>query len=78
CVRDGKVFTVMSSYNAMNGIPTSANRFLLTDLLRHRWGFRGYVVSDCDAIADITRTHHFVPTYAEASALAVNAGCDIN
>ena len=78
CVREGKVFTVMSSYNAMNGIPTSANRFLLTDLLRRRWGFRGYVVSDCDAIGDITRTHHFVPTYAEAAALAVNAGCDIN
>ena len=44
----------------MNGIPTSASRFLLTDLLRDRWGFRGYVVSDCDAIGDIFRTHHFV------------------
>ena len=78
CVREGHVFTVMSSYNAMNGIPTTASRFLLTDLLRDRWGFRGYVVSDCDAIGDICRTHHFVPTYAEAAALAVNAGCDIN
>jgi beta-glucosidase len=78
CVRDGHVFTVMSSYNAMNGIPTSANRFLLTELLRERWGFRGYVVSDCDAVGDICRTHKFVPTYAEAAALAVNAGCDIN
>ncbi len=78
CVRDGKVFTVMSSYNEMNGIPTTANPFLLTELLRNRWGFRGYVVSDCDAVGDITRTHHFVPTFAEASALAVNAGCDIN
>ncbi len=78
CVRDGHVFTVMSSYNAMNGIPTTANRFLLTDVLRRRWGFRGYVVSDCDAVGDICRTHHFVPTYPEAAALAVNAGCDIN
>lgn len=78
CVREGKVFTVMSSYNEMNGIPTTANPFLLTELLRNRWGFRGYVVSDCDAVGDIMRTHHFVPTYAEASALAVNAGCDIN
>ena len=77
-VRDGKVFTVMASYNAMNGIPTSANPFLMTYLLRRRWGFRGYVVSDCDAIADICSTHHFVPTFAEAAALAVNAGCDIN
>ena len=78
CVKEGHVFTVMSSYNAMNGIPTTASRFLLTDLLRTRWGFRGYVVSDCDAVGDIFRTHHFVPTYAEAAALAVNAGCDIN
>jgi beta-glucosidase len=78
CVKEGQVFTVMSSYNALNGIPTTASRFLLTDLLRERWGFRGYVVSDCDAIGDICRTHHFVPTFAEAAALAVNAGCDIN
>jgi beta-glucosidase len=78
CVREGRTFTVMSSYNAMNGIPTTANPALLTDLLRKRWGFRGYVVSDCDAVGDITRTHHFVPTFAEAAALAVNAGCDIN
>lgn len=78
CVKQGHVFTVMSSYNEMNGIPTTANPFLLTELLRGRWGFRGYVVSDCDAVGDICRTHHFVPTYPEAAALAVNAGCDIN
>jgi len=78
CVREGQVFTVMSSYNAMNGIPTTANRFLLTDLLRKRWGFRGYVVSDCGAISNICHTHKFVPTDAEAAALAVNAGCDVN
>ncbi len=78
CVKEGHVFTVMSSYNAMNGIPTTANPFLLTELLRGRWGFRGYVASDCDAVGDICRTHHFVPTYPEAAALAVNAGCDIN
>jgi beta-glucosidase len=78
CVRDGHVFTVMSSYNSMNGIPTSASRFLLTDLLRKRWGFRGYVVSDCDAIGDIFSPHHFAGSYAEASAHAINAGGSIN
>jgi len=78
CVKEGHVFTVMSSYNALNGIPTTASLFLLTDVLRKRWGFRGYVVSDCDAVGDICRTHKFVLTYAEAAALAVNAGCDIN
>ncbi len=78
CVREGHVFSVMSSYNEMNGIPTTANRFLLTELLRKRWGFRGYVVSDCGAISNICHTHKFVPTDAEAAALAVNAGCDVN
>jgi beta-glucosidase len=77
-VTQGRVCTVMSSYNSLNGVPTSCNRFLLTDTLRNRWGFQGYVVSDCDAVEDITKTHKFVPTLEEAAALAVNAGCDIN
>ncbi len=87
-VRQGQIFAVMSSYNELNGIPTTASPFLLTDLLRNRWGFRGYVVSDCGAVSDIYQSyrpeahqyqgHHFVNNYAEAAALAVNAGCDIN
>jgi beta-glucosidase len=77
-VKQGRVFTVMSSYNSLNGIPTSCNRFLLNDLLRDSWGFQGYVVSDCDAVEDICRTHHFVSTLEEAAALALSAGCDIN
>ena len=76
-MKEGQVFTVMSSYNALNGIPTTASPFLLTELLRDKWGFRGYVVTDCGAIEDITRGHQFVPTPAEAAALAVNAGCDV-
>src|SRR5579871_6249150 len=77
-VKHGRVFTVMSSYNSLNGVPTSCSRFLLTDVLRNLWGFQGYVVSDCDAVEDIAKTHKFVPTLEEAAALAVNAGCDIN
>jgi beta-glucosidase len=77
-VKQGGVFTVMSSYNSLNGVPTSCSGFLLTDVLRNLWGFQGYVVSDCDAIEDISKTHKFVPTLEEAAALAVNAGCDIN
>ncbi|NNM84422.1 MAG: carbohydrate-binding protein, partial [Phycisphaerales bacterium] len=71
-------FTVMSSYNEVNGVPTTGSRYLLTDILRKRWGFRGYVTSDCDAVGDIYRTHHFVQTWHEAAALALNAGCDLN
>ena len=77
CVKEGQVFTVMSSYNAVNGIPTTASPFLLTQLLRDKWGFRGYVVTDCGAVDDVYKEHKFVPTAPEAAALAVNAGCDI-
>ena len=78
CVREGRVFSVMSAYNSLWGIPCSASPFLLTDTLRKRWGFKGYVVSDCDAIADIYRTHHYAETPEEAAALAIKAGSDLN
>ncbi len=78
CVVEADVFAVMSAYNAINGIPCSADRFLLTSLLRDRWGFRGYVTSDCDAVAIIVNGHHYVPTLHQAAALAMQAGCDVN
>lgn len=78
-VREGKVAGVMSAYNSINGVPASANSFLLTELLRRRWGFEGYVVSDCDAIHDIygEQQHHYVKTAEEAAAAAVKAGCNL-
>jgi beta-glucosidase len=78
-VREGKVAGVMGSYNAIDGIPACANKFLLTDLLRTQWGFEGYVVSDCDAIRDIwgQRQHKYVKTPEEAAAAAIKAGCNL-
>ena len=78
-VREGKVAGVMGSYNAVDGVPACANKFLLTDLLRTRWGFEGYVVSDCDAIRDIwgQRQHKYVSTPEEAAAAAIKAGCNL-
>jgi len=78
-VREGKVAGVMSAYNAVNGVPATASRFLLTDLLRDQWGFEGYVVSDCDAVRDIygARQHRYVETVEEAAALAIKAGCNL-
>jgi beta-glucosidase len=78
-VREGKVAGVMGSYNAVDGIPACANKFLLTDLLRNQWGFEGYVVSDCDAIHDIwgQRQHKYVNTPEEAAAAAIKAGCNL-
>ena len=77
-VRAGKAFSVMAAYNSLNGVPCSANTVLLRDILRNEWGFRGYVVSDCDAVADIVNGHHFVPSLAEAAGMALNAGTDLN
>ena len=50
-VREGHVGAVMSAYNRVYGKSATASPFLLTELLRKRWGFNGHVVSDCDAVA---------------------------
>lgn len=78
CVKQGGVFSVMAAYSSLWGVPCPANRLLLTEILRERWGFKGYVVSDCDAIADIYQTHHYVETAPEAAAVAIKAGSDLN
>ncbi len=78
CALDADVFTFMSAYSAINGVPCCADRFLLTSLLRDRWGFRGYVTSDCDAIYNIFNPHHYLPTLHQAAAAAMQAGCDLN
>ena len=75
-VTEGKAGSVMCAYNSINGQPACANEFLLQDQLRGKWHFRGYVVSDCEAIVNIFRDHHFTSTQAEASALAVQRGMD--
>jgi beta-glucosidase len=68
--------SVMCAYNSINGQPACANEFLLEDQLRGKWGFQGYVVSDCGAVIDIFKGHHFKPTQAEASAISLQRGMD--
>jgi beta-glucosidase len=75
-VTEGKVGSVMCAYNRVNGEPACASNFLLQDRLRGAWGFQGYVVSDCDAIADIQRGHHYTQTMAEAAAVSLKRGVD--
>lgn len=60
-VDNSDVSTVMSAYNAVNGVPSSANEFLLTTLLRETYGFTGSVVSDCGAIGNIAGQHKWKP-----------------
>jgi beta-glucosidase len=75
-VTEGKAGSVMCAYNRVNGEPACANAFLLEDMLRSAWKFDGYVVSDCDAVADIQRGHHFTSTMAEAAAISLKRGTD--
>jgi beta-glucosidase len=76
-VRQAHVGGVMGAYSALDGVPCCASQFLLTDTLRDKWGFDGYVVSDCDAVHDIYSGHHYANSLPAAAAAAVKAGCDI-
>jgi beta-glucosidase len=76
-VREGRVGSVMGAYNALYGVPDCENPFLLTKLLRQRWGFQGFVVSDGGAILFDWVNHKYEATPEEAAANAVKAGCDL-
>ncbi len=77
CVEAG-VMGVMGAYNRTNGEPCCANTYLMEEVLFKKWGFQGYFVSDCWAIADIYKGHHFTDTPEEAAALALKKGCNLN
>jgi beta-glucosidase len=77
-VQEGKVAAVMGAYNRVYGESASASTLLLQRTLRERWGFQGYVVSDCDSIEDIYKHHRIVGTAAEAAALGVTKGCELD
>ena len=75
-VVEGHAGSVMCAYNAINGEPACANQFLLQHILRGAWQFQGYVVSDCEAVRNIFRDHHYRPTQAQASAISLLRGMD--
>jgi beta-glucosidase len=77
CIKQGKAEAIMGAYNRVNGEACCASRFLLDEILRKDWNFKGHVVSDCGAIMDIFNGHKLVGTGAEAAAMAFNAGCDL-
>ena len=76
-VQDANVEIIMGAYNRVYGESCSGSKFLLTDVLRNQWGFKGHIVSDCDAVDDIYKGHGIVKTAAEASALAIKNGLNI-
>src|SRR5574344_167873 len=69
---------VMTSYNTIDGVPCSANGWLIDDVLRKTWHFHGLVISDLNAIWALCATHHICATQEEAAALALKAGVDID
>jgi beta-glucosidase len=75
-ITEGKAGSVMCAYNRVNGQPACASTFLLQDTLRGAWKFNGYVVSDCDAVLDIYKGHHFAKSQAEAAAVSIKTGMD--
>ncbi|MCB0636423.1 MAG: glycoside hydrolase family 3 C-terminal domain-containing protein [Lewinella sp.] len=77
-VTEAKVEGIMGAYNRTNGEPCCAHPYLMQEVLRERWGFDGYFVSDCGAISDFYSGHNIVGTAREAAALALNTGCNLN
>lgn len=72
----GGAWSVMTAYNSIDGIPCSANPVLLKDILRKKWGFKGFVVSDLGSISGLLNNHQVVATADQAAAVAINAGLD--
>lgn len=70
----------MCSYNAINGTPSCANRWLLQDVLRDFFGLGEdrWIVGDCTAVGNVFDHHHFVDSYTDAAAVSLNAGTDID
>lgn len=77
CIVEGKAYSIMGAYNRIFGEACTASTLLLQDILRDRWGFKGYVVSDAGAISDISEHHKIVGSLAEAAALALKNGTDL-
>ena len=89
CVKEAGALSIMAAYNSLDGVPCSCNRWLLTDILKGEWEFKGFVVSDYDSVLGIyapnwptserglTTSHKVAKTKAEAAKKAVEAGLDI-
>ncbi len=70
--------SVMTSYNTIDGIPTTCNKELLTGVLQDRWNFQGFVVSDLESVDGICTSHHVASSRQEAGEMALNAGVDVD
>ncbi|KAF2252937.1 glycoside hydrolase family 3 protein [Trematosphaeria pertusa] len=81
CARDSNVGAFMCSYNAVNGVPTCADPYLLQTILREHWGWTNeeqWVTSDCDAVQNVFLPHQWSPNREQAAADSLIAGTDVN
>ncbi|CAN6849789.1 unnamed protein product [Brassica oleracea] len=78
CVYEGKVASVMCSYNQVNGKPTCADENLLKNTIRGQWRLNGYIVSDCDSVDVFFNQQHYTTTPEEAAAASIKAGLDLD
>ena len=76
-IREGKAMGVMAAYHEIDGIPITADPFLLKKILRQEWRFQGFVLSDLGAIQRLYNVHHVVATPKEAVCLAIKSGVDM-
>src|ERR1700730_15340902 len=77
-IMEGHAQSIMSSYNALNGMPNAENKLLLTDILRTQWKFDGFVVPDSGAVARLVSSHKKYTTIEEAAAKTILAGTDLD
>ncbi|NOS93786.1 MAG: beta-glucosidase [Cyclobacteriaceae bacterium] len=77
CVRDANVQSMMTSYNLLDGRPSTANHWLLTEKIKKEWNFSGFFVSDASAVGGANVLHFTASDYEDASAQAMNAGLDV-
>lgn len=78
CIKDAGVEGVMGGYNRINGEPACGSYYLIQEMLREKWGFKGYYVSDCGAIKDFHMNHMITKNAQESAAMALKGGCDLN
>jgi beta-glucosidase len=79
CIVEGGAQSIMASYNAINGVPNNISKLMLTDILRDKWGFKGFVVSDLGGVNTMVQGHEKGKmAFADAVAQSINAGCDFS
>jgi beta-glucosidase len=76
-VEKANIYALMPSYNEIDGIPAHSNQFLLRQVLREEWKFKGYIFSDYGALGQLYNFHHVAETPADAAIMGINAGVDL-